>query len=657
MRRLLTWIAISMACASLLLVGVRAIHSDSPPTACVQLLSPTTGDVLTVDANTGAALLDARKDFPLPVAYPLYRSNISPDQRYIIRGVNVSFKGIDFIRAWIGRRSTTNSHNLTGATLATQFVWSPDSKYVAFTGARGWGTRSILLDFAIMNVDNQTLHREEIPEALDNLWFSSSQDIVWSPDSSTAAVAFHELNVGATLALRPADADQSIRIPFRKETISYLMWSPNSQYVYVFTQDDPTTFRKLYVVQRDGHILRQLALPTDLEPMFVDYTISAPRYRWSRDGQYFYLYRSMMNKPRVDVFNLSGKQVTTSSLPVSPQFTSTLWSAQPHTLLYIHADIDAAYQSLVALDVETQQITTLLSAVPYNYRVWLSPNSLEFIVSERINTNRSIPHLFSLDLTKHETPFGEILIKLANGSESNEPIPNWSPSNQKVMLVSEDDTKFRLVWWNKTTRELKHLDFSKQEYVGWGVSPKWLSDDLLGIDTLSTKVNGRKALLLDEPSMTLTTLLSASSDSPYYFAKINDDLVVIATSTNAILYRLTTGSTATVKLPNSLGEIGLIVEPHQRASVLLNGRDANFGRASLSLITTTSTMLLVDADYIAQPVWSSDGEIFTFAFANTASASPMLQIMSRDGILLHSFSLPPRTSLTDYSQLRWTTCQ
>jgi hypothetical protein len=68
MRRLITYIARLTLCLTIPIIGVRAIHLAPPPDSCIQLLDPIALSVLTVDASTGTALLDARHRFPLLLA-------------------------------------------------------------------------------------------------------------------------------------------------------------------------------------------------------------------------------------------------------------------------------------------------------------------------------------------------------------------------------------------------------------------------------------------------------------------------------------------------------------------------------------------------------------------------------------------------------------
>ncbi|MBX3086772.1 MAG: PD40 domain-containing protein [Anaerolineae bacterium] len=651
MRRLLTWITILMACASLLLIGIRAVHSDSPPTACIQLISPSTGDVLTVDASSDAALLDARNDFPLPLpdTNDTYLTTLSPDHTHLIEAIAQTNAGLP-VQLWLGRRSTTFRRLLTPRSVAARFVWSPDSQHLAFIEMHNWASSDSPVKLTLVGADGNSIQRETIPNNVEDSWLTRSRYFVWSPDSTMIALTmyFSSIRSESTLALRSIDSAQSIYVPFPNQEIVYVTWSPNNQYILVFTNELATSPFKgaLHVIQRNGQLLQKINLSSivNLDYLSNNNKTVPTGLQWSSDGHYLFVTVGFSDAPQVDIVNIDGDHPVISTLNSLDR--PLLWLAQPHTLVYTTES--ANRETFHTLDVTTGQANLLATAVLPQYWRWIAPDFSALSLITNNAPNRYSLRLISLASDRIEVPFGEFQ-SITTASSM------WSPNSQKLMIISEEEATFTIRWLLRNSTEIKQFKFPKQSAADEKLLARWLTNDVM----LLTHVIADRTVewVLDTYSMKAIQLFSTFRGTDYYFDLQGGRYATVTTQSGVLLYRLTDGA---VLFSDKTPKAGtFLVADDERAALLFQDRNSGAAHPSLSMLTngSNSKLLVSNTDNLTTPAWSPDGEMFTFAVIEPPNARWTVKVMSRDGTLLRSFILSPRTATTPYRQLRWTSCQ
>ena len=357
MRRLLTWIAVLTTCFAIPILGVSVPHGAVVPETCVQLLDPASGSVLTVNASTGHALMDARTLSPLPFdqgATQTTITSVSPDQRYVMTVRDDPTNGVGF---WLGRRSTTKRGLLTSNGL--HYRWSPDSRYVAFTEMRD--SSASLINLAIVRLDGSYVSHAALPDPAVNNAIMDWALPVWSPDSTIVALHIYSgamSQSAAALVLQAVDTDQSIYVRLQNEQIMFVEWSPDSQTILIFTNDH------LYVVNRAGQIVNKTP------SFFLNYKMYS-LLAWSPDGQYLSLINSNVGNEvnyLLDVMTVTGIHVFDAPLRAK----EVLWSAQPHTLVYVTHAPDKS--GVFVLDAANGTITSIAETMPAFDPITLSPD-------------------------------------------------------------------------------------------------------------------------------------------------------------------------------------------------------------------------------------------------------------------------------------------
>ncbi|MBX3086769.1 MAG: hypothetical protein KF716_34365 [Anaerolineae bacterium] len=659
MRRLIVWIAILMSSLSLPLIGVRTLRPAPTNTSCLQLLAPTTGDVVMVDLSTGAASLDARNAFPIPLATPIssYYAPLSPDQTRFVEANNVTEAGPPAFKLSIRKPSTTYRRLLTPSTVAERFVWSHDSRYVAFTEMRGWGANGPVVNFAIADAATSHVNREVIAESLDDGWFNRTREFVWSPDSTLVALTMYRSNVGATLALRSPDSDQSTYLSFPNEQINYIGWSPDSQIVVIITLG--STGYNLFIIHRNGQLLKQTAFYPYFYPYLVPSEDSGSKIlEWSSDGQYFFFTQNAADKLRIDIYNLNGERQLAEPLVVKSPF---LWSSLPHTLIYGGEQSDRP--TLYTLDASTG-ISTLLIDDIEPYSVSPSPDSSMLAIITSTRPNYFTPHLISVALDQHTTPFGTFesvgqyfprLSPITHEHLSNV-FSRWSPDSKSIMLTAENASFYTIRWLRIQSGMVQQLQFPKQELPYERLDGFWLTNEIIW---LSQVADGRQTVwLLDTHSATKLLFLSATDIDSYNAVWFDDSYILARNSTTTIISRLIDGAAVfSFQLPTVAYGVPYM-EPYERAVLLFRPRDSSMARPTLYLITGTSTVDYTAPMDLTRPAWSSDGEMFAYVAKDDYTSGWRLEIMSRNGTRLKELPVQPLLSNLDlyYEQVRWTNC-
>lgn len=649
MRRLLTWITILMACASLPLVGIRAIHSDSPSTACIQLISPSTGDILTLDTTTGTALLDPRAEVP-SMPQSAYAS-VSPDQTHIIDTWSSQSALL------LGRRSTTYRRILTTNNSYSRPVWSPDSRYVAFGEITDYANYTLRVNLAIVEVSSSIVKREPMLEKLDSSNFGY-QDLIWSPDSNILAAAMYNSTADGTLALRAAQADQSIFVSLSNRRVDHMMWSPNSQSIIVFAAvPNSSTQRTIYFISRDGQILNQLVNAPYEPTVWFSGDSSAPSYKWSPDGNYFYIADSAFGGTHIDIFRFDGVRMLTEPLLILD--LPLAWAKLPHTLLFIVGDGEPP-QFLYELDAETGKSQLLLDHFITYPRPTSASDSTYMVNTAPDDWPYTVPYVISPDLSQVIAPFGKITSQINVDFRWE-----WSPDSRRLLITSVQDSTPTLSLWDRNTGEVHQFKFAKARsgVESLPIAIQWLTNDLITL-------NVRSLWRIESGSNSLVKLISLTGldyipDDYNPFQLHADEYISVATLTSYGLYHASDGSPLFTNLPRGDGKIAPFIEPKERAVLLshsavveiTNSNYRQLTEASLDLITDRTNVELANTDNLTTPAWSPDGESFAFGVIEPPNARWTVKVMSRDGTLLRSFILSPRTANTPYRQIRWTNCQ
>ncbi|MBX3086770.1 MAG: PD40 domain-containing protein [Anaerolineae bacterium] len=650
MRRLLTWIATLTTCLCIPIFGVRVLRDVAVPESCVQLLDPVSGSVLTVDASTGHALMDARHAFPLPLVprpyerdlFFFYQAAVSPDQRYTVDVIGEA-STLDY-QFLFGRRSEVYRRWLTHGDPGLYLAWSPDSRYVAFTESRiPWGSAVWEINLAVMKVEEERLVREEIATPV-----SATVDVaipVWSPDSSMIAMWGSSTTGDLMLFLRSPDSDQSTTITFPQTRLVAQRWSPDSQRLLVAT----TT--ALFIFNPDGQLLHKVSLLPNFSLQLgwaASYVI-----QWSPDGQYIALQGAGRGEDlhQYDIISMTGEHILDT--PISAM--DAIWSTQSTTLLYYSQAVEQP--GIFTVDTPSGTITPLVEETP-TFLAEAAPDGSAWAIftSDRSTADpNSTLHVIALDTLLHTTPFGILPFYDMYSVE-------WSPDSQHI-AVSYAENGGSLVRWARQDGSAAQTFFVPD----LDVYARWWNNDLMMLGKPRSM-----ALPAVEPHWQLFDTrtkaswgMSAQAGEAILMWQ-SDDYYVLKDS-SLTLYRVRDGKPLWT-MPANDGQIEVFITPDESAVLIARSRNSNVG-GELNLLTANGYQRVNRTNYFTQPAWSADGRRFAFMeytfsyntwpanrYQPLASLRRIVKIMDREGALLHEFALPAYAENIPYEYTRWTDC-